>query len=188
MLRQGLALATFRVLRRCKRGLIRHVQRQEPTLPDPGHLPFETVTIGTVFSGGGLMVLLGVLVKQWVPWRTQKDNAEQKAQALRDAAEQRLRDDLVKRVDVLEKTLDRERTMRAAEASLERHKINNLTQCLDAVLMVLEAAPEKTTEVVAKVRAMRDAQLRAEAEEAGAIHAAYIASKPADKDESHAAV
>lgn len=71
-------------------------------------------------------------------------------------------------------------TMRAqiermeAERSVDRHRINNLTQCLDALLLLLETAPDKAAEHVARIKAMRAAQIAAEGAEKGAIHAATI--------------
>lgn len=106
---------------------------------------------------------LGAVVKLIGPWRKQTTDAEDK-----------LRGDLMARVEKLERSLEQKDKLHAAERSLDRHKIRNLNQCLDAVLLILETAPEKTVEVVGKVRAMREAQLKAEAAEAAAIHAAEI--------------
>jgi uncharacterized membrane protein YhiD involved in acid resistance len=112
-----------------------------------------------------LLSALGLLVRMIGPWKKQTTDAEDK-----------LRGDLMARVDKLEKALEQKDKLHAAERSLDRHKIRNLNQCLDAVLMILETAPEKTVEVVGKVRAMREAQLQAETAEAAAIHAAEIAA------------
>ena len=112
-----------------------------------------------------LLTAMGVLVRLIGPWKKQTTDAEDK-----------LRGDLMARVEKLEKALERKDALHAAERTLDRHKIRNLTQCLDAVLMILDTAPDKTTEVVGKVRAMREAQLQAEAAEAATIHAAEIAA------------
>ncbi|RYM07986.1 hypothetical protein [Sphingobium cupriresistens] len=112
-----------------------------------------------------LLSALGVLVRMIGPWKKQTTDAEDK-----------LRTDLMARVEILEKKLEHKDAIHAAERALDRHKIRNLNQCLDAVLMILETAPEKTVEVVGKVRVMREAQLKAEAAEAAAIHAAEIAA------------
>lgn len=112
-----------------------------------------------------LLSALGVIVRMIGPWKKQTTDAEDK-----------LRKDLMVRVENLEKKLEHKDAIHAAERALDRHKIRNLNQCLDAVLMILETAPEKTVEVVGKVRVMREAQLKAEAAEAAAIHAAEIAA------------
>lgn len=61
-----------------------------------------------------------------------------------------------------------------AERAIDRHRLNNLTQCLDALLMLLETAPEKAAEHVARIKAMRATQMAAEAAEKGAALAAAI--------------
>lgn len=61
-----------------------------------------------------------------------------------------------------------------AERSVDRHRLNNVTQCLDALLMLLETAPEKAAAHVIRIKEMRAAQMAAEAAEKGAIHGATI--------------
>lgn len=122
-----------------------------------------------------LVAALGVatlIIRQVGPWRKQTTDAET-----------RLRTELEERVKNLEQQLasshaehTAECRRRDAERSLDRHRINNLTQCLDALLLLLEAAPEKASESVARIKEMRAAQQLAEAEEKGIIHAAEIAA------------
>jgi chromosome segregation ATPase len=61
-----------------------------------------------------------------------------------------------------------------AERSIDRHRLNNITQCFDALVMLLETNPERASEAVAKVKAMRAEQMKAEAAEKGALHAADL--------------
>jgi hypothetical protein len=61
-----------------------------------------------------------------------------------------------------------------AERSVDRHRLNNVTACLDALLLLLETAPDKAPQHVARIKAMREAQMKAEAAEKGAIHAQSI--------------
>lgn len=81
---------------------------------------------------------------------------------------------------LLEERAQEMATMRArlekveAERAVDRHRLNNVTMCLDALLLLLETAPEKAAEHVARIKEMRAAQMRAEAAEKGAIHAAAI--------------
>lgn len=132
-------------------------------------MPIESIPVNAGFSWTAagawstFVALLFAIVRQVGPWQKQRDTAEAD-----------LRNALVKRVERLEQTLDYERVKHEAERALDRHKIRNLVQCLDAVLLVLETAPEKTVEVVSKVRAMRDEQMKAEAAEAAAIRAAEL--------------
>lgn len=147
-------------------------------MPDPESVKivgvgFTWTTLFTGVSGASLLALLTVIIRQIGPWRKQRDEAEKD-----------LRTALTQRVDRLEKTLERERTRHEAERALDRHKIANLNQCLDAVLIILETAPEKTVEVVGKVREMREAQLASERAEAAAIHAAELAARTKDENDA----
>lgn len=82
--------------------------------------------------------------------------------------------ELRSRVDELERRLDAERTRHEAERAIDRHRINNLTQCLDALLMLLEVAPDKAAEHVAKIKEMRERQARLENAEKAVVQAAHI--------------
>lgn len=62
-----------------------------------------------------------------------------------------------------------------AERTVDRHRLNNVTQCLDALLMLLEVAPDRAADHVAKIKKMRTDQMNAEALEKGAITGAGIA-------------
>jgi len=100
------------------------------------------------------------------------------------SAEKGFRDDLLARVDHLEAALEKERSDRAAERAKheaerasERHRINNMQACFDALLMLIEQDPAKAADAAAKVKAMRSEQMKAEAIEKSAIHAAAIAGK-----------
>lgn len=136
-------------------------------MSDPTPIAVTAHGFGWTAAGAwaSFLALLGVIIRQVGPWKKQTSDAETK-----------LREGLMARVEKLERSLEQKDKVHAAERSLDRHKIRNLNQCLDAVLMILETAPEKTVEVVGRVRAMREAQLQAEAAEAAAIHAAEIAA------------
>jgi hypothetical protein len=109
------------------------------------------------------LTFLGILVRQLVPWRraVSEDEAH-------------LRSDLITRVEKLERTLERERLRHNAERALDRHRLNNITQCFDALLLLIETTPEKATEIVVKIKEMRANQLTAEAQEKAIIRAAEI--------------
>lgn len=128
-------------------------------------------TSGWTLAGVWIAALsfLGLLVRQVVPWKK-----------IASDAEAHLRTDLIRRIERLERILDRERTRHNAERALDRHRLNNVTQCFDALLLLIEMAPEKATDAVQKIKTMREAQLSAESEEKAIIRAAEIA---ADQDE-----
>lgn len=114
------------------------------------------------------IALLGIIARQVNPWRKQTIEADQQ-----------LRGDLMERVVKLERALDEAHVRHEAERALDRHRLNNALQCLDALFLMFETAPERASEVIAKVKEMRGKQLEAEAIEKGAIHAAAIRSKSA---------
>lgn len=118
---------------------------------------------------GGIWVaalsFLGLLIRHIGPWKKQVSDAED-----------HIRTDLIRRVERLERTLDTERAIHKAERSLDRHRLNNVTQCFDALLLLIEMAPERATEAVQKIKEMRAAQLKAEAGEKAMIRAAEIAA------------
>lgn len=117
--------------------------------------------------GTGLLALLNVLiggvcvalVRAWPSIR--KLNNEREANLLEERA-----------ADV--KDL-RERLARVeAERAVDRHRLNNVTQCLDALLLLIEQDPNKAKEAASKIREMRADQMKAEAVEKGAISGASI--------------
>lgn len=121
---------------------------------------------GWAVFGIAVLALLGVIVRQIVPWRKQAAEAEA-----------RLRDDLIRRVERLERQIDRERTKHEAERALGRHELKNINQCFDALLLLIEMAPERAAESVAKIKEMRAGQVQAEAKEKAIIRAAEIAAE-----------
>lgn len=87
-----------------------------------------------------------------------------------------LRTDLMARISQLETQLTRveadqaaERDRHAAEMQVLRHRLNNETHSLDALLLLLETNPERTIESVTKIKEMRAAQRQQIALEQGAM-------------------
>lgn len=124
-------------------------------------------TAGVLIAAFGL---IGILLRQVVPWKRQMADA----QAV-------FRDDLLGRILRLEKQLDLERARRElankrheAERAADRHKLKNITACFDAILMLIEAAPEKAKQHVERIKKMRADQLKAESDEQATIRAADI--------------
>jgi hypothetical protein len=85
-----------------------------------------------------------------------------KLREVSSASDYSLRVDLLTRISTLEGTVARletlladQATRHATEMQIMRHKLNNETQSLDALLMLLEAAPDKVSDSMARIKAMR---------------------------------
>lgn len=122
------------------------------------------VVIGTGTTGS-FLALLAVIVKTWVPIRK-----------MRLSADETFRGELMERVEKLESKIDEERARCEADLSIMRHRMNNVTMCFDALLLLIETAPEKAADHVAKIKAMRVTQQEVEAKEKATYHAAKVAA------------
>ena len=116
------------------------------------------------------LTMLGFLIKQIGPWRRQVTEEEATFRADLRAENVALRI----RLDKVEKTQRIKDAQHTAERSIDRHKLNNMQACFDATMLMLEMNPGKAAEVVVAIKAMRAAQMVAEAQEAAIIHAATI--------------
>jgi hypothetical protein len=137
-------------------------------MTDPTPIAVTAHGFGWTAAGAwaSFVALMGVIIRQVGPWKKQTSDAESK-----------LRDGLMARVEKLEKALEHKDAIHAAERALDRHKIANLTQCFDAVMLMLEVSPERAGEMITRVKEMRAAQMTAEATEKATIHAAEIAAR-----------
>lgn len=133
---------------------------------DIAGLPFGW---GAVF---GFLNLLGIggILTAWVKLRPRMRELEK-------AAEEKLRDDLIARVERLERRLEEERTQHEATMSIMRHRLTNSDQCIEALLLVLDDddLPPKVKRAVNAIKAMRDRQRGEEALEKATIQAAALA-------------
>ena len=84
------------------------------------HLPFETVTVGTVFSGAGLVAIITLLIRQIGPWRKQASDE-------RDSDFARLRSDISE--------IKRE----AREAKEVAQRLENMVACMRPAISILMA-------------------------------------------------
>lgn len=153
------------------------------------------------------LAVFGILLRQVGPWRAQITATEERlrkelADALtaerstnaatlaneRAAHLQELRQHALEREEMgdrvarLEKLLDRQQIRHNAERSLDRHRLNNINQCFDALLLLLKANPDKSADAVKMIEEMRAKQLLAEAEEKAIIRAAEIAADETESD------
>lgn len=131
-------------------------------------MPTETLTAFGVWIAA--LSFLGILIRQVGPWRRQISEAED-----------HLRADLLKRVGKLERRLERQRARHDAERSLDRHRLNNITQCFDALLLLIKSNPDRAVEAVALIEELRAKQISAESEEKAIIRAAEIAAVEEDE-------
>jgi uncharacterized membrane protein YheB (UPF0754 family) len=159
---------------------------------------------GWVVAGLGFF---GLIIRSIGPWRKQISETEERlrkelsdalateratnaatlaTERAAHAAELRQhaleRDEMGDRIDKLERMLDRQQIRHNAERSLDRHRLNNINQCFDALLLLLKANPEKSAEAVTMIEEMRAKQLVAEAEEKAIIRAAEIARDDGEND------
>ena len=97
--------------------------------------------------------------------------------AIQDAATRAktaLGDRRLSRIERLEARMEQKTVAHEAEVRILRHQLNNVNSCLDAILLLIEAAPDRAAEHVAKIRAMRAEQSEAERAEKNAISSAMI--------------
>jgi signal transduction histidine kinase len=118
---------------------------------------------------GLLNLLVGGGLVAWIKQRP-------RMKEIQANADERLRTDLITRVEKLERKIDAERDRYEALIAIMRHRLNNSDQCIDALLMLLETAPERVADAVSMIKEMRSRQREAEAAEKAAFHAANIAT------------
>jgi hypothetical protein len=136
-------------------------------------LPDGTFTWTAAGAWGSFLVLLGIIARQVGPWRKISVDAEKS-----------FRDDLVRRVERLEDTLERERQAaqhkekqlrdkHEVERRIDRHRINNLSAAFNSFITLLkQGVPvDKAIEAVEK---MRLNHLELEATEAATLRASLI--------------
>lgn len=145
--------------------------------------------------GVAVVAFVSLLVRQIGPWRKQISDAENtirgelheqinelkaemERQRLEHATEMRAfnleRDDMGDQLARMQKQLSRQQIRHNAERSLDRHRLNNINACFDALLLLLKANPDKSAEAVQMIEEMRAKQLVAEAEEKAIITAAEL--------------
>lgn len=132
---------------------------------------------------GGLLAILNLLVGGFgVAWLKSRPAMRK----IDKDADQKLRDDLIHRVEKLERKLDEERASHESIVALMRHRMNNSDQCIEALLLVLDDddLPPKVKRAVAAIKVMRERQRTDEALEKATINAARIAVAGAAKEEA----
>lgn len=138
-------------------------------MPDPTAIPVSVAGFTWTAAGVWTLVAGGVTaaIGAWIKSRP-------KMREIEAGTEEKLRSDLIVRVEKLERKLDEKEAQHTAEMAIMRHRVNNSDQCLDALLLLLEQSPSKVKEAVAKIKEMRERQRVAEAAEKAAFHIANI--------------
>jgi hypothetical protein len=122
----------------------------------------------------GIFVLvalaLAALIKAWPSLRKMNIEADGSLLMARIGT-------LEKQISTLEAKMGEDQERHAAEMQIMRHRLNNETAALDALLLLLEAAPEKVAENITRIKEMRHARAQVAALESGAMAGAAINGK-----------
>lgn len=87
-----------------------------------------------------------------------------------------LGDRRLSRIEKLEAKIEVQRAAHEAEVGILRHQLNNVSACLDALLLLIETAPDKASAHASRIRQMRAEQAQTEAVEKVAVRSAKIAA------------
>lgn len=149
-------------------------------------------SVPTLLPWAGILGLLGVMWRTRVPLKTLTFEADKslRADLLKQLAEQegqhkaemvayearilRLEDRIELQRETYEAKLEYERITYAGEMASFRHKVANLEQSLQLLLVLIETNPEKAQEAARRTRELREKQEIAEAAEKTAITTAKI--------------
>ncbi len=153
----------------------------------------ETMTMAGVWAlVGGIII---AILRNIGPWRKQisdmettlrnemheqieKLHAQLSEERLAHVAELKAyemqRDEMGDTLHRLEQQLNRQQLRHNAERALDRHRLNNINQCFDSLLLLLRAKPDDSANAIKMIEDMRAKQLLAEAEEKAIIRAAEI--------------
>jgi hypothetical protein len=128
-----------------------------------GLWPSIIALVGTLVTGGSI----GVGFKAWLEHRRgmRKDS---------DEVAMGLVATLSERVASLEKESQREREICDANLAVLRHRLNNIGSEFEALLLLIEMAPEKAKEFVAKIKEMRARHAQTEVVEKVAVKALAV--------------
>lgn len=124
----------------------------------------------------GIYALLGAVIGGYFKFKPLaiKLANEREANLLRERSEEmermRVRMDAVEAAARTASTeADKQIALLQAERAIDRHRINNVTQCLDALILLIEQDPARASEAATRIKAMRADQMKAEAAEKGVV-------------------
>lgn len=117
--------------------------------------------IATVLGSVGL----GGMLKTWLDYRRgMRQGTDEVAMGLVDK--------LTKRVETLEREQAHERAVCDANLKVMRHRLNNVAATFDSLMMMIELAPDRASEIIKLVKERRAAQETMEGMERAAVAAA----------------
>jgi hypothetical protein len=131
------------------------------SLPWPAIIALLTTLLG----GAGV----GAILKAWLDYKTGKRKQT-------DEVAMQLVGQLQVRLTTVEAKAARDEALCEAQLAVQRHRINNLSSAFDGLLLVMELAPDRASEAVARIKARRVADAQAEATETAAVRAAEVAA------------
>ncbi|VXD07703.1 conserved hypothetical protein [Sphingomonas sp. T1] len=139
-------------------------------------VPVSTGFTWTTAAVGLLNLLVGGVLVAIIKSRPalKKIANEREANLLNERAEEM--EAMRQRIAKLEEKAEFKEALHQAERAVDRHRINNLDQCLTAFLMMVKKNPDDAATAAAMIEEMRAQQIAREKQEAGAIHAAAIAA------------
>ncbi len=137
-------------------------------------VPVSTGFTWTTAAVGLLNLLVGGVLVAIIKSRPalKKIANEREANLLNERAEEM--EAMRLRIAKLEEKAEYKEALHAAERAVDRHRINNLDQCLTAFLMMVKKNPDDAAAAAAMIEEMRAQQIEREKQEASAIHAATI--------------
>ena len=144
------------------------------------HLPTLDLTPGAVGIWVLVFALFGALIKVWPAIKK-----------LQNESDQSLRDILLARIEKLEKRIDNitahhalERELSATEIGVMRHRMNNESQSVDALLHIIETGAENIATEVPRITEQRARAAETFANEMNTITAARLRIAAAAAQES----
>lgn len=145
-----------------------------PMSSGPVSVAVQGISTGTIILatiqilfGGGIAV---AIVKAWPALKRIAADREARSAEIANEREANL---LTERAEEM-KEMRAQIAALEAERQIDRHRINNLTQCLDALLMLIEQDPSKAAAAATRIKGMRADQMAAEAAEKGAVAAGKV--------------
>jgi hypothetical protein len=142
-------------------------------------LPVNPGFTWTTAAVGLLNLLVGGVLVAIIKSRPalKKLTNEREANLLNERAEEM--EAMRQRIAKLEEKLEYKEALHQAERAVDRHRINNLDQCLTAFLLMVKKNPEDAATAAEMIEAMRARQMEREKQEASAIHTAAITASRA---------
>lgn len=132
------------------------------------------MTPGAVGIWTLVAVMVGALIKAWPALKKLQNESDQ---SLRDTLMARI-ETLEKRIDTMTLTAATEREFHSAEMGLMRHRLNNESQTVDALIRILRDGPDRAASMIPDITDQRARAADQFAREMNTINAARLAGHP----------